>query len=218
MPEAARVAERPRLRPRRAQKDRSAETRVALIEGALGALAEVGYARTTTAEITRRAGVTTGALQHHFGSKEDLILAVLDYQFAEVVARLEAFASQLSVKQPKTSQIHQDWRGFIKVLSQIFGEARYLAIWEVMLGTRADSHLHAAVLQHRVKSLAVLEELWIRVFGRLSSNRRRVADLMHFTLAMMRGFVFYSAIEPDPAFFQRQLTLLESFIASALNA
>lgn len=219
MPHASNTAElRPRLRPRRAQKERSAETRVALIEGMLAALAEVGYSRTTTVEITRRAGVTSGALQHHFGSKEDLILAVLDYQFGEVRARLETYADQLSAKRAKSRHARDEWRGFIRVLAEIFGEQRYLAVWEIMLGTRAEPRLHSAVLQHRVKSLSILEDMWLRVFARMNGNRRRISDLMHFTLATLRGFVFYSAIEPDPAFFARQLALLESFLADAVDA
>jgi AcrR family transcriptional regulator len=203
-----------RNRPRRTQKERSAETRTALIEAMMAALADVGYSRTTTAEITGRAGLTTGALQHHFRSKEDLILAVLDHQFEEVRDELEVFAEKYA---GKAGRLRNEWRSLIQVLSNIFGGPRYLAVWEIILGTRGDKELHAAVLQHRVKSLAILEKLWFRVFGQIDGNDRHISDLMHFTLATLRGFVFYSAIEPDPAFFERQHRLLENFLASAVR-
>ena len=41
-------------------------------------IADVGFQKTTAAEIARRAGVTWGAVQHHFGGKEGILLAVLE--------------------------------------------------------------------------------------------------------------------------------------------
>lgn len=58
---------------RRTQAQRRAETRAALLEATVDCLAEVGYAATTTRRIAERAGVTPGALQHHFASKAELI-------------------------------------------------------------------------------------------------------------------------------------------------
>jgi AcrR family transcriptional regulator len=66
-------------------KNRKAEqseaTRNALIEAARGLFSERGYASVSTEEIVQVAGVTRGALYHHFRDKKDL--------FAEVVERLE---------------------------------------------------------------------------------------------------------------------------------
>ena len=50
----------------------------AVVDAAVEALGEVGYARTTTAEIARRAGVSQGGLFRHFGSRLDVILAAAD--------------------------------------------------------------------------------------------------------------------------------------------
>jgi AcrR family transcriptional regulator len=50
----------------------------AVVDAAVEALGDVGYARTTTAEIARRAGVSQGGLFRHFGSRLDVILAAAD--------------------------------------------------------------------------------------------------------------------------------------------
>lgn len=50
----------------------------AVIDAAVAALGEVGYARTTTNEIARRAGVSQGGLFRHFESRLDVILAAAD--------------------------------------------------------------------------------------------------------------------------------------------
>ena len=62
---------------RRSNEKRSAEMRAALIEAAIQSLCGIGYSKTTTHEICRRAGATSGAIQHHFGSKDELILSLI---------------------------------------------------------------------------------------------------------------------------------------------
>jgi AcrR family transcriptional regulator len=74
-------------------KNRKAEqseaTRNALIEAARGLFSERGYAGVSTEEIVQAAGVTRGALYHHFRDKQDLFTAVveqLEQQLLEQVA------------------------------------------------------------------------------------------------------------------------------------
>lgn len=51
--------------------------RAAILEAALAAFAERGYARATMRDIAQRAGITHGLVQRHFGSKEALFLAAV---------------------------------------------------------------------------------------------------------------------------------------------
>lgn len=195
--------------PRRTQQERREETRQALLEGMMSALMELGYARTTTSEITRRAGLTSGALQHHFASKEELVLAVVEYQFEEVRTQLEAFAND--------GASEEAWKPFIELLGSIYAGRRYMAIWEIVMGTRADASLHTLVMQHRIQSQAILERLWSAIFmGSIPDKTKRV-DLMHFTLSTLRGYVFYNAIAPDEQFFERQKEVLFSFLEAEMR-
>src|SRR5205814_9733507 len=79
----------------RTQQQRRDETRRALLDAAVESLIEVGFARTTTLEVQRRADVSRGALLHHFPSKAELLVAAVDH-LAEMRAKeMKAFASQL---------------------------------------------------------------------------------------------------------------------------
>jgi AcrR family transcriptional regulator len=61
------------------------DTRRALLDAARELFAVNGYKATRTEEIVRRAGLTRGALYHHFRDKEDLFRAVFEEVTAEVV-------------------------------------------------------------------------------------------------------------------------------------
>jgi AcrR family transcriptional regulator len=78
--------------PRRTQAERTAATREALLNAARELFAEHGFAGTPREDIVERAGVTRGALHHHFGRKEDLFLAVFEQLENELGARIATSA------------------------------------------------------------------------------------------------------------------------------
>lgn len=63
---------------RRSQAERRAATRRALLDAARGLFGEKGFHGAAAAEIARRAGVTRGAMYHHFEDKRDLFRAVAE--------------------------------------------------------------------------------------------------------------------------------------------
>ncbi|MVT00886.1 TetR/AcrR family transcriptional regulator [Devosia marina] len=67
---------------RRRQEDRRAATRRALVAAARTLFAQKGYAATSTPEIVKAAGVTRGALYHHFADKQALFAAVVEEEHA----------------------------------------------------------------------------------------------------------------------------------------
>jgi AcrR family transcriptional regulator len=62
------------------------QTRSTIVQATIEALAEVGYAATTTVEVQQRAGVSRGALLHHFASRGELMAAAVQ----EIGARRHA--------------------------------------------------------------------------------------------------------------------------------
>jgi AcrR family transcriptional regulator len=91
---------------RRTQAERSEATRAALIVTARRLFAERGYAGVGTEELVRAAGVTRGALYHHFDGKADLFGAVFEQIEQELAERLAAEA--LSRNDP--------WEGLLAAL------------------------------------------------------------------------------------------------------
>jgi AcrR family transcriptional regulator len=79
---------------RRTQAERAAETRDALIAAARPLFAAQGFAEAALEAIVRAAGVTRGALYHHFADKTELFAAVFEQVEEEVAVRMgEAIAA-----------------------------------------------------------------------------------------------------------------------------
>ena len=77
---------------RRTQQERRATTRAALLAAASELFTERGFAGTGREDIAERAGVTRGALYHHFDSKTAAFVAVVDELEAELLDRVVAAA------------------------------------------------------------------------------------------------------------------------------
>jgi len=75
---------------RRPKQDRSRATRQRLLEAAVSCLAEHGWAGSTVSVVAERAGVSRGAAQHHFPTREDLFTAAVEYVAEERSTALRA--------------------------------------------------------------------------------------------------------------------------------
>jgi AcrR family transcriptional regulator len=98
-------------------------TRAALIAAARSLFAERGYAGVGTEEIVKRAGVTRGALYHHFADKEDLMRAVLHDLSRELAEASAAAALQ------ETDQ----WRQILAAVSAFLDACTDPAIQRIMM-------------------------------------------------------------------------------------
>jgi len=79
---------------RRPNRERTETTRAALIGAARDIFVERGYAETATPDIVAAAGVTRGALYHHFADKQALFRAVVEQEAAAVAAEIERAAPE----------------------------------------------------------------------------------------------------------------------------
>lgn len=81
------------MQPRRSNAQRSDATRATLLRAARQLFVAQGYADTSTPGVCAAAGMTRGALYHHFADKRDLFHAVLAAEAAAVAADIEAASS-----------------------------------------------------------------------------------------------------------------------------
>ncbi len=123
---------------RRRQEDRSAAMRARLISATIDSLVERGYAGTTTVEICKRAGVTRGALLHHFAGLADILAAAM----AQIYDELLDLSSGMGVIADFADWIDQCW-------AQV-SQPEFKAVIEIWLAARNDPSL-APSLGHEIE-------------------------------------------------------------------
>lgn len=89
---------------RRSRPEMIAETRAKLIAAARKAFGEQGYAEASMDDFTAEAGLTRGALYHHFGDKKGLFEAVVRQIDSEMAERLAALSAAAATR----------WEGFVQ--------------------------------------------------------------------------------------------------------
>lgn len=99
----------------RANKSRTEATRSALLSAARALFAQKGYAETSTPEIVKAAGVTRGALYHHFEDKEALLRAVLTEEYRAVAQEIDASAE--AVSGTAIDALKQGSRGYLRAMA-----------------------------------------------------------------------------------------------------
>jgi len=143
---------------RRTQAERSAETMTKLLEATAACLAEVGYARTSTTDICRRAGVSRGAMLHHFPSKAVLVTAacehIVDTWAAEFRAAIEAVPAAEARLQAAVDLLWGLWKG-----------PAVTAWFELVVAGRTDPDLrpHVAMVAWRLRETALTT--WHELFS-----------------------------------------------------
>jgi AcrR family transcriptional regulator len=197
-------------KPRRSQLERTAETQSILVQAAVRLLATSGFAKTTTQAIAKEAGVTTGALHHHFPTKDDLMLAVLDQSAITVEEKLRA---QTSVPFSRKTSI----RNVVDHLWQIYGQADYWAVWEIIIGTRVEADLHQRVLDHRAQSMSNVVLPWLKRIESLVGSAEKGAEIFEFMLIAIRGLSLERFMDKDAAYFDRHLSMLADFVSFRLE-
>ncbi len=117
---------------RRTQAERTAETRSKIMDAVVASIADVGFKRTTAVEITRRAGVTWGAVQHQFGDKDGILRAVLQESF-------DRFAARLADMPEPSAPLDDRVDAFLERAWSHFGSADYRSTFEILLQYESEA-------------------------------------------------------------------------------
>ncbi|HZZ70297.1 MAG TPA: TetR/AcrR family transcriptional regulator [Phenylobacterium sp.] len=179
------ASRRSRTSGRRTQEERSAETRRRLIDAGLMVLQESGYANLTISKVTQRAGVTNGAMQHHFPSRDDLLLALLDAVYPILQIPFEAIGlARLPARERLSRLVDELWA--------IYSRPVYLAVWDIALGARGDPKLWARVSAYQKDITTRMRAEFVALFADLDPQLGEAERILAFTVSQIRGVAFLS--------------------------
>lgn len=171
------------------QEERTRAMRQRLLEATVECLVEVGFGRTSTTLVSRRAGVSRGAQLHHFPTKNDLVLAAVEHITRVRGSELEAAAADLPHGARRT-------RAVLRMLGDHFASPVFTAALELWVAARTDPDLLAAVgpLEQRVGRET--HRLTVDLLG-IDESRPGNRELVQATLDLVRGLGLANTISDD---------------------
>lgn len=192
----------------RTQQQRREETVARLLDASIAAIVEVGYARASAAEITKRAGVSVGALFRHFNTMGDFMAATAQ----EVLRRdLDLFAqksARLGVGRP-------DFDALLAIMRDITRSPANAVMYELMVAARTDEKLRATLED-------VLAEYGAKIHGAVRSlpgSETVPGQTLDFVvvalLNMFDGAAIARTIAPQRDIGREQLKLLATLLDNA---
>jgi AcrR family transcriptional regulator len=164
------------------QEQKSERARRTICEATIRCLADLGYAETSINRVVDQAGVSKGALQYHFPSKEDLMADTAAYLLKRPLRHADA---------ARTSSLEQDMRGrLLKIWDQLTNTSAYLALLEILIASRTDKILHARIAAELKASIREIDEHFLPFYGELAkTDRDDLMLLMTANRCLMRGLL-----------------------------
>jgi AcrR family transcriptional regulator len=205
----------PTYAPRRTQAERSESTRKQLLDAAVKLIRRNGFGGLRTIEVADLAGVSRGALMHHFPSKHELVVAVLTYvnEITFTQSTRRAQSARHDGGDPIESII-KDAQDFF------FGDYFFI---ELAIGMSDDStrKLKRETQQFARQTRFSIEATWLDTLISSGLPLQLAKDVLALTLSVVRGFSVRMLIENDPEHFARLLavwrTIVRQYIDSSMS-
>jgi AcrR family transcriptional regulator len=191
---------------RRTQEERSAETRARLIDATLALLVERGYALATTADIAARAGVSRGALNHHFSGKDDLVVQSVSHLLREWIGQIREVAERVKAGNLFLSE-------FVERMWELFSGRLFLVTLEHVTAARHNAFLREQLVPVTREFHTALDDTWRDFFDGTGLNEPEVEAAFNATLCLMRGMSLQTILRDDPAYYARLLGFWKTVLA-----
>jgi AcrR family transcriptional regulator len=184
------------------QKERSAATQEQLIQAVVQSLLERGYHRTSVTEICRRAGVTSSAIQHHFGGKRRLMMAV-----AETLATRNRQLLDQVAANPQPREIVEQLEANPDLWLQ-----GLRVNYELLMAARSDPDLWDLYAPFQ-RAIYEWRDAWaLKIFGDAPVPEQRRVLLIRLLDALASGVVGQVMVTNDHEYLRGFFTFLKELI------
>ncbi|MGI9015506.1 MAG: TetR/AcrR family transcriptional regulator [Euzebya sp.] len=200
----------PTSAPRRTQEQRTTDTRNRILDATVDSLIEDGYAGTSTNAVQQRAGVSRGALMHHFPSKQDLLLDAL----AHLSVQRGIWLGEQAARLPSGT----DRRAAgIELLWQAMAGPLFAAATELWIAARTDEELRQALIISERQLGSAAREFLAEILGADDPDESSFRFALDYVLQVLRGAAL-TAILRDDARWERDLLSATTEVFRTLHA
>ena len=162
-----------------------------MLDAAIEALCADGYARVTTTEIARRAGVSRGAQLHHFPTKADLLTAAVEHLLER---RMREFVDSLTTMAAGADRIDAS----MDLVWSMFQGPTFVAWMELWLAARTDADLAATMIATDERFTTESRKLFVEVVTDIGAYDPETLEMLRdLAFAVMTGVALQRLIPRD---------------------
>ncbi|MCZ2857770.1 TetR/AcrR family transcriptional regulator [Blastococcus sp. VKM Ac-2987] len=202
------------VRAARSRSERTADSRLLILDAAVACLVEEGYAGASTLAVQARAGVSRGRLLHHFPSRAELLVAAAEHlsstQLAEVRRRAAALMEDEPAGRDRVDRA-------IDLMWATFQEPPFWAAIELWTAARTDPELRTALRGEERRLREAIAAVARGIWGPAISAAPAYDDLCELLFTSMRGVALVYAFEDRPAPTDPHLALWKRLAARLLD-
>jgi AcrR family transcriptional regulator len=175
---------------REPQQDRSRATRARLLEAAIACLAELGWTASTVAVVAERAGVSRGAAQHHFPTREALFTAALEHVS---LVRAEEMKREIA-ELPGGSE--PDTAAVVALVMNLFTGPVFRAALALWVAAAAEPQLREQIIPLEARIGREIHRVVVDLLG-VDEREPGVRETVQATLDLARGLGLANLLTDD---------------------
>jgi AcrR family transcriptional regulator len=177
---------------REPQQDRSRATRARLLEAAIACLAELGWTASTVAVVAERAGVSRGAAQHHFPTRESLFTAALEHVTALRAAEMKRELAELPPDaRPDTATV-------VELVMNLFTGTVFRSALTLWVAAASEPQLRAQIVPLEARIGREIHRVVVELLG-VDERTPGVRETVQATLDLARGLGLANLLTDDSA-------------------
>ncbi|MBB3048796.1 AcrR family transcriptional regulator [Litorivivens lipolytica] len=172
------------------QAQKTLIAREKILNAVISLINEGGFGAASSSKISRRSGLTWGAVQHHFGSKEDILAAILDQSHQRFTEMLDSDAStEGSLKKRVDEFVDRMWQHYQSDL--------YVATLEILLASRKNPLTAPdSKIKQQSSSHAHTMQAW---FGDCQLSDDALLEALIYTHTFLTGLMIEQVFEGEIA-------------------
>ncbi|MGW7540795.1 TetR/AcrR family transcriptional regulator [Streptomyces sp. NPDC054770] len=191
------------------KQDRSRATRQRLLEAAVACLAEHGWTGSTVAVVAERAGVSRGAAQHHFPTREDLFTAAVEYVAEERSTALRALFPQGAAA--------GDRRAVVSALVDLYTGPLFRAALHLWVAASNEDQLRPRVTELEARVGRETHRIAVDLLS-ADETRPGARETVQGLLDMARGLGLANLLTDDRARRERVVTQWAALLDEVLDS
>ncbi|WP_410654977.1 TetR/AcrR family transcriptional regulator [Amycolatopsis sp. lyj-112] len=174
---------------REPQQERSRTTRRRLVEAAVETIGELGWNGTTVSVIAERAGVSRGAAQHHFPTREDLVAAAVEHVGEIQIVELRSRAADLPSGRSRIERA-------VDMVLNLYSGPMFRAALHLWVAASTDESLRATLVPLEARVGREAHRVTVELLG-ADEAHQGVRELVQATLDLARGLGLANLLTDD---------------------